>query len=127
MKNKVLYSVCFISLLIYSCRNKNTNHTSTKISTDSSYFKPNYKYIHLIPDSLRTEEQNLFLEKLATVIKTYQKIDHDSLVFKLSKKDFLSMGFPIEYYELIEKDLKNNNDFFRKNNIKLVDSMLNPK
>jgi len=111
-------------IFMFSCRDKNAISTS-KTNTDSPYFKPNFTYIHLIPDSLRTDEQNKFLEKLVTVISTYQKIEHDTLIFKLNKKDFIAMGFAVEYYDLIEKDIKNNNEYFKKNKIILVDSMLN--
>lgn len=46
------------------------------------------------------------------------------MVFRLSKEEFVATGIPIEYYDLIQKDLENNNRFFKENNITNVDSII---
>lgn len=46
------------------------------------------------------------------------------MYFNLSEEEFVALGLPKPYYDLIQKDMKNNNEFIKKNGIENVDSML---
>ncbi|KKX47810.1 hypothetical protein L950_0224555 [Sphingobacterium sp. IITKGP-BTPF85] len=46
------------------------------------------------------------------------------MVFNLSEKEFVAKGIPVEYYELIQKDMVNNNKFIKENKITNMDSIL---
>lgn len=70
----------------------------------------------MIPDSIRTKEQQAVLDKLQTelprIIGENVVIENGHLVLKMTKEEFVETGIPAQYYDLIVKDLKNNNDFF---------------
>lgn len=51
-------------------------------------------------------------------------VKDNKMVFNLSEKEFVAKGIPVEYYELIQKDLINNNKHIKENNILNVDSIL---
>lgn len=87
--------------------------------------RPGYGYVQLIPDSLRTPQQKEFIRKLQQLIVEYTAVENGQMVFRLSKEQFVEQGFPEEYYILIQKDLKTNNEYFKQNNIQNVDSILN--
>ena len=119
---KVIILFCCV-LILFSCNNidKKSEHVSRQ---DTSYLDPNFKYIHLIPDSLRTPEQNKFLMDLQLVIIDHLKSVNNEMVFTLNEQQFVEKGFPKEYYTLIQKNLRDNNKYFKENNIKNVDSII---
>jgi len=111
MKRLILISS--IVLFLFSCKDK----------SKEPYFKAGYNYVQQTPDSLRTPEQKEFLRKLTKVVYENVVVKNNQMVFKLSEKEFIARGFPVEYYELIQKDMVNNNRFFKENNVTNVDSM----
>ncbi|MEN5086087.1 hypothetical protein ABE426_06425 [Sphingobacterium faecium] len=124
---KKLVFIPFIILLLFSCQNSNTtveNKKVTKAKEDAPYFKPGYRYVQQIPDSLRTPEQQTLLKKLAIVTYENLAVKENKMVFNLSEKEFVAKGIPVEYYELIQKDLVNNNKFIKESNITNIDSIL---
>ncbi|MEN5055168.1 hypothetical protein [Sphingobacterium kitahiroshimense] len=124
---KKLIIIPFIILLLFSCQNSNKtveNKKVTEIKKDEPYFKPGYHYVQQIPDSLRTPEQQALLKKLAIVTYENLAVKDNKMVFNLSEKEFVAKGIPVEYYELIQKDLVNNNKFIKESNITNMDSIL---
>jgi len=83
----------------------------------------NYNYVNLIPDSLRTPEQRHLLKRLGKIVVDYVEVKNNHMVFTLSREQLLSMGIPSQYYDIIEKNIRDNNAYFDKNRIKGVDSM----
>ena len=115
----------FIILLLFSCQNSNKTIENKKITKEEEpYFRPDYHYAQQTPDSLRTPEQNALLKKLSIVLYENLAVKDNKMVFNLSAKEFVAKGIPVEYYELIQKDLINNNKFFKENNYTNVDSIL---
>lgn len=85
---------------------------------------PDFEYVHLIPDSLRTEEQNKFLNDLQALFIENIKADKYKMEFTLSEEEFVAKGFPKEYYTLLQKSIEENNKFFKENNIENVNSII---
>ncbi|QQD15042.1 hypothetical protein [Sphingobacterium sp. UDSM-2020] len=111
--------------ILFSCRNSNNTVKSKEITKEKEpYFRPDYHYAQQTPDSLRTPEQNALLKKLSIVLYENLAVKDNKMVFNLSEKEFVAKGIPVEYYELIQKDLINNNKFFKENNYTNVDSIL---
>lgn len=50
-------------------------------------------------------------------------IKDNKFVLTTSKKDFIKMGIPVEYYKLLKKNMKDNNDFIRDNKIEDVSGL----
>lgn len=111
--------------ILFSCQNNNKTIENKKITKEEEpYFRPDYHYVQQTPDSLRTPEQNALLKKLSIVLYENLAVKDNKMVFNLSEKEFVAKGIPVEYYELIQKDLINNNKFFKENNYTNVDSIL---
>lgn len=124
---KKLIFIPFIILILFSCQNSNRtveNKKVTKTKEEEPYFRPDYHYAQQTPDSLRTPEQNALLKKLSIVLYENLAVKDNKMVFNLNEKEFVAKGIPVEYYELIQKDLINNNKFFKENNYTNVDSIL---
>lgn len=114
--------ICFV--VMFSSCHRNGTESVRERDKDTLYFAPGFEYIHIIPDSLRTEEQEDFLKDLQRIIIEHQKVENNEIIFTLSREEFVDKGFPEEYYILIQKDLRNNNKFFKENNILNLDSIL---
>lgn len=111
-------------LFLFSCQNNSKVIDQVKSEQAVPYFKPDFDYVQQTPDSLWTPEQKELVKKLQAVVTPENlKVVDDQVVFTLTKEEFVSMGIPEEYYELIEKDMVNNNKFFKENNVN-VDSMM---
>lgn len=122
VKMKRLIVVSFVVLQLISCQNSTkTVENKRIIKEEEPYFRPDYYYTQQTPDSLRTPEQNALLKKLSIVLYENLAVKDNKMVFNLSEKEFVAKGIPVEYYELIQKDLINNNKFFKENTYTNVD------
>lgn len=101
-------------LLLFSCQEK----------PKEPYFKPGYNYVQKTPDSLRTPEQKEFIKKLTIILIENIGAKNNEMIFKLSKEEFVAKGIPVEYYELIQKDLATNNKYIKEHHITNVDSIV---
>lgn len=111
--------------ILFSCQNSNNTVESKEIAKEEEpYFRPDYQYAQQTPDSLRTPEQNVLLKKLSIVLYENLAVKDNKMVFNLSEKEFVAKGIPVEYYELIQKDMVNNNKFIKENKITNMDSIL---
>lgn len=118
---KIMLIPCLVSLL-FSCQNQ-VKKQDQAAHMESPSLDPNYAYIHMIPDSLQTKEQKEFVSKLKDVVYKYHKVIDNQMVFTLTRKEFIAMGFPEPYYDLIERGLVDNNKFFKDNKIENIDSL----
>lgn len=112
-----------VALFLYSCNDKSKVTDQTKVEQEEPYFNPDFDYVQQTPDSLWTEEQKELAEKLTKVITENVKALDNKMVFTLTQEEFVALGIPVEYYELIQKDMVNNNKFLKENNVN-VDSMM---
>lgn len=129
MSNKLIYGwgvyFCLLAIPLAACHNSNTRE-STKIHTESTDTKDtaslgNVKFVNLIPDSLRTPKQKQLIKDLGAIIVKYVQIKNNHMQFTLSKSEFTAKGIPEQYYDLIQTNLKVNNEYFDKNGIKDMD------
>lgn len=112
------------ALFLFSCQDNSKVIDQVKSEQEEPYFKPDFDYVQQTPDSLWTPEQKELVKKLQAVIMPENlKVVDNEIVFNMTKEEFVAMGIPEEYYELIEKDMVNNNKFFKENNVD-VDSMM---
>lgn len=111
-------TLCVLMLLSCSSKKEQTQEGN------DPYLMEGYEYVHLIPDSLRTPEQQKMLELLQKTITSHISVKDNQMYFNLSEEEFVALGLPKPYYDLIQKDMKNNNEFIKKNGIENVDSML---
>ncbi|UAY55442.1 hypothetical protein [Arachidicoccus terrestris] len=101
----------------------NQNKTDQSIVKDTLHVDPNYNYINLIPDSLRTPEQKQFLRRFLILAAKHIEIRNNHMVFTLSRDQLVEQGIPAPYYDMLQKNLRDNNAAFEKNNVKNVDSL----
>lgn len=122
-KNTVIvFSIC----LLMACHTSEIKHdsiTGLSKSKETVQIDSNYNYINLIPDSLRTREQRIFIKHLSEILAEHVTIKNNHMVFTLSKKQLVSLGIPSPYYDVIQKNIRDNNKYFEKNGIKDVDSI----
>lgn len=83
-----------------------------------------YEYVHLIPDSLRTPEQQKLYHLILETVISHLKVDNNHLSFSLSELDFTNRGIPKPYYELLQHSIKDANHFIDSVGINNMDSIL---
>lgn len=83
-----------------------------------------FEYVHLIPDSLRTPEQQKIFNLLENVIKEDLIIENNHFKLNISKDKFLNKGIPLEYYDLLKENVKENNKFIDSLKIEDVNLLL---
>ena len=107
MKHIIIPALC---LLLISCNSRSTDNVSA--------LDPNFKYAHLVPDSMRTPEQQKTVKTLFTAIEKYTTIDtvNNKLVFNATEKDFAEMGLARQYYSLWQQNVKDVNENNNLNN-----------
>ncbi len=70
-----------------------------------------YRFVHTIPDSLRTDEDKVILRKLVNIIVNDYEVKNNNVKLKSSKDDFKNQGIPIAYYYKINEDLDELNKY----------------
>lgn len=114
--------LCLISCIILSsCANRAPkDDENNKFVLDK-----NLEWVHTIPDSLRTPEQQELLELMAKTVYQYTQVKDNHLVFTLAEDEFVKLGIPKHYYDLHIHELKNVNKFVDSQKIENLDSMWN--
>lgn len=102
-------------LILLSCSSKKEQAQEG----NDPYLMEGYKYVHLIPDSLRTLEQQEMLELLQKTITSHISVKDNQMYFNLSEEEFVALGLPKPYYDLIQKDMKNNNEFIKRTGLRM--------
>lgn len=115
---KILGIVSF-SIFI-SCTNR-----TTKDEQVSFKLQKDYQYVHLVPDSLRTSEQQKLCDLILETIVHNLKVEDNHLVFSLSERAFLKSGIPKPYYDLLQQNLRDANCLIDSVGVKGMDSILN--
>ena len=136
--NCLLLSTTF---LLFSCSNtsqkktdKDPNATTGTMEkrtamnvADTTYLDVKgspYKHLGVIPDSLRTPEQKALIKLLNEVTYEYMSVKDNHMVFGLTKEQYVAKGIPAKYYDLLQQNIIDNNNFFDANGIKKVDKMV---
>lgn len=63
----------------------------------------------MIPDSLRTPEQQQLFDQLRQTVAENLQVEGDRLVFTLSEQEFVARGIPKIYYDKLQHDLADAN------------------
>src|SRR5690606_22459082 len=112
MKMSLFFVLLAISFL--SCQQRKTTDAVKPVSK-AGYFEPDKEYVHMVPDSLRTAEQQAVYDKLKKelhrIIGEYVMVEDSLLVFKMTRDEFAVTGLPDQYYDLLLNDIQNINYF----------------
>lgn len=111
--------ILFFIILFTSC----TGH-KPKENKDSLKLPEKYEYVHLIPDSLRNQEQQKLCDLILKTVVLNMKVENNLLIFDLPEEDFLNLGIPKPYYDLLIQDVKNVNKYIDSAKIQRVDTIL---
>lgn len=125
---KYLTLIC-IFLLIVACKGNTPNipQNTLNAAEDTSYVDnkgDKYKFLGQIPEELRTPAQNTLIDKLNEVTVNYISVKNNHMIFDLTKDEFIAKGLPARFYNSLQKNIRDNNDFFDTNGIKDVDKMI---
>ncbi|MCL2561994.1 MAG: hypothetical protein FWE10_06730 [Rikenellaceae bacterium] len=90
-------------LFCISCQG-NTNKQDADLFND---------YVHIKPDSILSEKDIELKYAIMDITIENMAIKNNKFVFKLSKREFLKTGIPLKYYDLIIRNVKDNNKFIR--------------
>lgn len=113
MNAKFLAVILFISF--YSCQEREPTDNTVAPVAKEDYFEPGKEYVHMIPDSLRTPEQQAIFEKLQKqlprILAEHVVVEDSILVLNMNRNEFEKTGVPDQYYDLLLKDIQNINYF----------------
>jgi len=113
MKN--LLSLTSLLVCLWSC----TRHTTTPKMTNRGYgvYKQG-KFVPMrIPDSLLTPKFNVMMTQMEMLIGRHTVVEDNHFVLRLSKRDFRKNGIPGIYFDVIQRELVNNNAFIDENQL----------
>lgn len=119
MKSVAILFNVIIFFAFISC----TGHKS-KENKDSFKLQDDFEYVHLIPDSLRSQKQQKLCDLILETVVLNMKVKNNHLVFDLSESDFVNLGIPKPYYDLLIHDVENVNAFIDSAKIQHVDTIL---
>lgn len=98
-----------------SCQQRKTTDTVKPVAKED-YLEPGKEYVHMIPDSLRTAEQQAVYDKLKKelprIYVEHVVVKDSLLVLRMTRDKFAETGLPEQYYDLLLKDIQNHNAFF---------------
>ena len=105
----------FILLMSFlSCQQRKATDNVEPVAK-GDYFELGKEYVHMIPDSLRTAEQQAVYDKLQKelprILGEHVMVEDSLLVFKMARDEFEGTGLPSQYYDLVLKDIQNINYF----------------
>ena len=110
-KNICIFVVVCIVALCSACKDNATFQKETK--------KQNVQqvdFFRVSPDSINmlTEEQQVLLRKLQSVIVDYIVFVDEKMELRLDEEDFEKLGIPVSYYQKIKQELDVNNQWFQQ-------------
>jgi hypothetical protein len=106
--------VLLVSILFsVSCQNNNEQQTDLKND-----------YVHLKPDSILSAKEIELKRTLGNIVNEYIVIENNKFVFKLTKKEFIKKGVPEKYYNLILRNIQDNNKYIDSLKIDNIDALL---
>lgn len=111
---KIIKNSLFIFLLIgfISCNGKRDDTTQSNNKQEELLkLREDFEYVNLIPDSLRTPEQNTLLRLIVKTVTENMVIENKRFVFKLTREDVVNLGIPEPYYEVMVNNAIANNIF----------------
>ncbi|HWK98481.1 MAG TPA: hypothetical protein VNQ55_00975 [Parapedobacter sp.] len=112
MEANLLYCIAIISFL--SCQEQQTTGTLKPVAKED-YFEPGKEYVQLIPDSIRTAEQqavyDMLQKEIPRILSEHVEVKDSILVFNMTRDEFVETGLPEQYYDLLLKDIQNINYF----------------
>lgn len=85
--------------------------SSNKDNIKDGSTNKDFENVLLIPDSLQTPDQKKLIKDLSIVAYENLIIEDNHMKFILTKDEFVKKGFSEEYYDLIQKNIKDNNHF----------------
>ncbi|GEM63456.1 hypothetical protein SF1_14380 [Sphingobacterium faecium NBRC 15299] len=83
-----------------------------------------YNFLGQIPDSLRTEEQTELIKKLQKIIVNHIVVKDNKQVLDISKEEFLATGIPERYYQMVQRNIRDNNALFDSIGVSNVDELV---
>ncbi len=119
MKTIVRLSILLLAMSFALCSCSDSTQEESKFQLEEGY-----EYVHLIPDSLRTPEQQELLLLIRETVDNNLKVKDNHLTFSLSEADFINKGIPKQYYDLLQHNLKETNDFVDSVGLTNMDSIL---
>lgn len=100
------------AVLAVSCNQTKLGKTATSDADESVSAKiDDSEYVHIKSrDSLSVEELELF-KTLGKVLYENVTVENNKFTFTLEKDSFLNMGIPEKYYDLLMKNIEDNNRY----------------
>lgn len=126
MKYFVLLGFC---MLLFSCKNEGNRKEEIvfKAVADTTYLDKNgksYPFLASIPDSLQTPEQQMIREQVKMVLREHLFVKGNKILLDLNKEQFLATGLTERYYNMLMKNIYDNNRMFDSLGVKDLDKKL---
>ena len=108
MKKKILASIAILGLL-YSCANYTENKDDVSDSREESI--RNMRELLGTPVHLRSTEESALLHRMGTVVYDRIIIQNERFEMTINQEEWVKMGLKEEYYDILEEDIENINNF----------------
>src|SRR5690606_8156241 len=98
---KTILLSCLLAISFLSCQQRKTTDTVKPVAKED-YLEPGKEYVHMIPDSLRTAEQQAVYDKLKKelprIYVEHVVVKDSLLVLRMTRDKFAETGLPEQYY-----------------------------
>jgi hypothetical protein len=119
MKRSIIFLVQLLLLLAISCKAQQ-NH-STQNSLEETYLELQ-KFQHE-PDSLLTKNEKIKKYELFNLIREKVSVKNNQFYSSATRRDFTDRGLSEYYYNILEKSIRETNQWAKEENISNLDSM----
>ena len=119
MKRSIIFLIQLLLLLAISCKAQK-NH-SAQNSLEGTYLE--LKKFQHEPDSLLTENEKTKKQTLFNLIKEKVSVRNNQFYSSATRRDFTDRGLSEYYYNILEKSIRETNQWAKEENISNLDSM----
>jgi hypothetical protein len=119
MKHSIIFLIQLLLLLTISCKAQK-NH-SAQNSLEETYLE--LQKFQSEPDSLLTENEKIKKYKLFNLVKEKVSVKNNQFYSSATRKDFKDRGLSECYFEILEKSIRETNQWARDENVSNLDSL----
>lgn len=106
----LLIIILFVFTSLFSCTNNAGNAEEISPLPESEAVQ-NLRKLLITPDSLRTDEESAFVQKIENILYEHCIIENDRFCLTINKQEWTENGMNEEFYDMLANDVKDVNNF----------------
>lgn len=121
MKHSLVFLIQLLMLTAISCAAQNNHSAQNALAGTGTYLE--LQKFQREPDSLLTENEKIKKQTLFNLIKEKVSVRNNQFYSSATRKDFTEKGLSECYYDILEKSIRETNQWAKDENISNLDSL----